>query len=119
MMDNSSRNIVKFIATITAAALLIMGARFYAQSQMESKPEVAEEVTTAEATPVEVTDDPLAETEDAVNPEADPQNPEEEIIEEDAELIMGEPSMNLEDGGTTIYLPQTPPPADTAAPVEQ
>ena len=32
-MDNSSRTVVKFIATITAAALLFMAARFYADAQ--------------------------------------------------------------------------------------
>ena len=35
-MDNSSRNIVSFIATITIAALVLMGAHFYAQSGDEA-----------------------------------------------------------------------------------
>lgn len=42
-MDNGSRNIVKFIATITLAALLIMGVRYYAESQKQPMPSVAEE----------------------------------------------------------------------------
>jgi hypothetical protein len=110
-MDNSSRNIVKFIATITVAALLIMAARFYAQSQEEPMPAVAEEAAKAETLPVETTDDPLAEPADDG---ADPENPSEQIVEEDAELIMGEPSVNLENGGATVYLPQNPPPAEEA-----
>lgn len=111
-MDNSSRNIVKFIGAITFAALLIMAARFYAKSQEEPMPAVAEEASKTEAAPVEVTDDPLAETAEDGSNGTDPQNPDEVIVEEDAELVMGEPSMNLENGGTTIYLPETPPPAN-------
>lgn len=114
-MDNSSRNIVKFIVTITAAALLIMAARFYAQSQEEPMPVVAEESAETETAPVEVTaDDPTGET--------GLENPDGEVIEEDAELIMGEPSMNLETGGATVYLPQQAPAQtedEADAPVEQ
>jgi hypothetical protein len=42
-MDSSSRNIVKFIATITFVALVIMAARFYAESQKEPMPAALEE----------------------------------------------------------------------------
>lgn len=113
-MDNSSRNIVKFIATITVAALLIMGARFYAQSQEEPMPAVAEDAAETKPAAEEPTDDALAEADEdgAEKSETDPQNPDEELVEEEAELVMGEPSMNLENGGgATIYLPETPPPA--------
>ena len=110
-MDNSSRNIVKFIAAITFVVLLVMAARFYARSQEELMPAVAEEASKTEKAPVEVTDDPMAETAEDGSNGTDPQDPDEELVEEDAELIMGEPSMNLENGGATVYLPQTPPPA--------
>lgn len=113
-MDNSSRNIVKFIGTITFAALLIMAARYYAQSQEEPMPAVAEEAAEAETTSA-ATEDPLADTEEdgSEKSETDPDNPDEELVEEEAELVMGEPSMNLETGGdATIYLPETPPPAE-------
>ncbi len=97
-MDNSSRNIVKFIAAITGAALLMMGARYYAESQKAPKPpEVAEKAATPEAPPAGITDEVVA------NPETDAQNPAEDVIEEDAEITMGEPSMNLEQGGTPAY----------------
>ncbi len=118
-MDNSSRNIVKFIATITIAALVIMAARYYAESQKVSAPTVVEDPRTQLApdkieAPVE---------ESAEDPEADPQNPGGEIVEEDAQLIMGEPSMNLEQGGSSYYAPQPAPQAqDTPQvdpPVEQ
>lgn len=107
-MDKSSRNIVAFIATITVAALLIMAARSYADSQKTARPaEVAEK---SKAPAVDANQDALAE------PETDPQNPEELVVEEDAEIIMGEPSMNLEQGGTQNF---APPPAQAETPVEQ
>ena len=118
-MDNSSRNIVKFIATITIAALVIMAARYYAESQKVSAPTVVEDPMTQPA-PDKI-EAPMEEgTED---PETDPQNPGGEIVEEDAQLIMGEPSMNLEQGGSSYYAPQPAPQAqDTPQvdlPVEQ
>ena len=36
-MDNSSRNIVSFIATLTVAVLLLMGAHFYSESRDAEK----------------------------------------------------------------------------------
>ena len=99
-MDNSSRNIIKFIVAITGAALLIMGARFYADSQKVAPPvEVAEKT----ATPKVVVEEPAEET--ILNPDDDTQNSATEVIEEDAELIMGEPSMNLEMGGASADAP--------------
>ncbi len=110
-MDTSSRNIVAFIATITVAALLIMGARYYAESQKTEKPtEVAEKAVKSETSTVDASEEVLA------SPETDLQNPDEEIVEEDAEIIMGEPSMNLEQGGNQNY---APPPAQSETPVEQ
>jgi hypothetical protein len=102
-MDNSSRNIVKFISAITFAALLIMAARYYADSQkVEAPPEVEEKALAKEPDPVEnegqAPDDAEADRDDA-------QNPDKQIIEEDAQLIMGEPSLNLEQGGSSDYAP--------------
>lgn len=112
-MDNSSRNIVKFIGAITFAALLIMAARYYADSQkVEAPAEVAEEVVAKEPDPVESEE---AEADDAETNPDDPQNPDGEIIEEDAQLIMGEPSLNLEQGGSSDYAP----PAAEETPVEE
>jgi hypothetical protein len=100
-MDNSSRNIVKFIGAITFAALLIMAARYYADSQkVEAPPEVAEEVVAKEPDPVEADD---AEADGAETNSDDPQNADEQVLEEDAQLIMGEPSLNLEQGGSSDY----------------
>jgi hypothetical protein len=99
-MDNSSRNIVKFIAAITGAALLIMGARFYAESQKVAPPvEVAEKAPTPKVVPEETADEAI------LNADNDAQDSDNPVIEEDAELIMGEPSMNLEQGGTPSYAP--------------
>jgi hypothetical protein len=110
-MDKSSRNIIAFIATITVAALLIMAARNYADSQKTEKPaDVAEKVVKPETKPADANAEALA------NPESDMQNPDEEIVEEDAEIIMGEPSVNLEQGGNDTY---APPPGPTEQPVQQ
>jgi len=57
-----------------------------------------------------------ANAEALANPESDMQNPDEEIVEEDAEIIMGEPSVNLEQGGNDTY---APPPGPTEQPVQQ
>lgn len=84
-MDNSSRNIVKFIATITVVALLVMAARYYAMSREIEAPPVVEEAVLPKPAPVE-TD--LAGTE----PE---ETDEPEVIEEDVEIKMGEPSVNI------------------------
>jgi hypothetical protein len=115
-MDNSSRNIVKFIGAITFAALLIMAARYYADSQNVEAPaevaEVAEEVVAKDPEPVESEE---AQADDAETNTDDTENPDGEIIEEDAQLIMGEPSLNLEQGGSSDYAP----PAAEEPPVEE
>ena len=103
-MDNSSRNIVKFIIAITGAALLIMGARFYAESQKAAPPT---EIVEKAAAPAVGKDEPVDEA--LLDSNDDEQNPANEVIEEDAELIMGEPSMNLETGGTPTYSPPAQP----------
>lgn len=109
-MDNSSRNIVVFIATITLAALLFMVARDYAGSKHIEKPaEVAEMVVKAEPPIVETGEEPLD------SAQADTQYQDEEIAEEDAEIVMGEPSVNLEQGGTPAYPPY---PEQSETPVE-
>jgi hypothetical protein len=109
-MDNSSRNIVKFIAALTGAALLIMAARYYAMSQEVTPPPVAPETAATAAVPAaEMDADITAETGD---PAA---NPDEDIVEEDAELKMGEPSVNLETGGPPE--PYNPAPAPEAVPM--
>ena len=93
-MDNSSRNIVKFIAALTFAALLIMAARNYAESQNTEKPtEVAEKAATPATLPAKIGEEAIT--------DPDPQDQAEEIVEEDAEISMGEPSINLEQGGAT------------------
>ncbi len=104
-MDNSSRNIVKFIGAITFAALLIMAARFYADSQkVEAPPEVAEKAVAKEPDPVKAEEPEADDTE--TDADADElQNADGQIIEEDAQLIMGEPSLNLEQGGSSDYMP--------------
>jgi hypothetical protein len=97
-MDNSSRNIVSFIATITIAALVLMGAHFYAQSGDKTPvtedtnavtqvlPEnavPANESDLAEAALDEVEDD------DAIIREA-------EVTVEPIESITGEPSATVQ-----------------------
>jgi hypothetical protein len=111
-MDNSSRNIIKFIATITVAALVIMAARYYAESQKVAAPGEVED-TTAKPAPA-TAGAPVEES--AEDPATDPENPDGEIIEEDVQLIMGEPSMNIEQGGSSYYppQPQTAPQAQDA-----
>lgn len=114
-MDNSSRNIVKFIATITIVALVIMAARYYAESQKDVAP--PEAVETA-ATPVpEKSEAPVEANDD--DPDADLRNPTGKIVEEDAQIVMGEPSVNLELGGSSIYPAQAdsaPQPGDEPSP---
>lgn len=102
-MDNSSRNIVSFIATITVAALVLMGAHFYAQSGGEAPvaegtnavahvlPEnavPAKESDLAEAALDEVEDD------DAIIREA-------EVTVEPTDGITGEPSATVQAANAT------------------
>lgn len=88
-MDKNSRNVVKFIATITLAALLIMAARFYAESQKQPMPSAPAEPVTQ---PVKVDANPKAEQPLPVPVQNDPSaNAEEQIP-----AITGEPSVNIE-----------------------
>jgi hypothetical protein len=97
-MDNSSRNIVSFIATVTIAALVLMGAHFYAQSGEEAS--ASEEANaTAQTLPqnaVPAKESDLAEAaldeledDDAVIREA-------EVTIEPTEAITGEPSADVQ-----------------------
>ncbi|MGH8338029.1 MAG: hypothetical protein ACRETL_14675, partial [Gammaproteobacteria bacterium] len=96
-MDTNSRNIVKFIATVTVAALLIMAARYYSMSGPVEAPPVAAEIAMPKPSPVET---PVADEEPVE---------ESEVTEEDVEIKMGEPSVNIvqESAG---YQEMAPPP---------
>lgn len=90
-MDNSSSNIVKFIATITVAVLLLMAASYYAQSQKApAQPAIVEK-----ADPVKV---------DTVEPDPalsiDENSSEAEDPDEEIEPINGQPSADIPVGGT-------------------
>jgi hypothetical protein len=89
-MDNSSRNIVKFIATITAAALLIMGARFYSDAQKEPTPSGPAEPAVATQKP-----DPA--------PPPVPTEPDTigtaDVAREEIPAITGEPSVEIPSTG--------------------
>jgi hypothetical protein len=91
-MDNGSRNIVKFIATITLAALLIMGVRYYAESQKQPMPSVAEEAVA----PEKKSDSPPA-----PQPTTTPAPIENSEFQNDEEIpaITGEPSVDIAPGG--------------------
>lgn len=87
-MDNGSRNVVKFIATITFAALVIMAARFYAESQKQPMPAVAEEpadsATKSKALPAP--EPPVAPA---------PAENSEFLNDEEIPAITGEPSVDI------------------------
>jgi hypothetical protein len=100
-MDESSRKIVKFIALVTVAILAVMAARYYAKSQQVTPPSPAAEEK-------EVVPGPTAE--ELAAPPVE-EEPGEEVVEEDAEIKMGEPSVKLETGG----VPEYAPPAGEAA----
>lgn len=89
-MDNSSRNIVTFIATITMAALLLMAARFYADSQKEPMPSTAEE-----AAPQPDTAQTASGSEQSPN-SAPVQNDIADSASEEIPAITGAPSVNIE-----------------------
>lgn len=97
-MDKGSRNIVRFIATITVAALLVMAARYYAMSRQVEPPPVAEEVAAPKSAPVDV----QATEGDGLDEAEEP-----EVIEEDVEIKMGEPSVNI--GQETPTYPEVAP----------
>jgi hypothetical protein len=95
-MDNSSRNIVIFIATITFAALLLMAARYYADGQKEAAPPTVEEVKTEKT---DAATEPTDEEQAALDGEQseDPEN----VPEEEDYPMMGEPTVNLEQSNNT------------------
>ncbi len=92
-MDDSSRKIVLIIATATAAALLFMAARYV----VESKPEPVAATTqdTKLAAPAAPVAAPIEES------DTDPDQPDdgENFPEEDGFPPMGEPTVNIEQGG--------------------
>ena len=91
-MDNSSRNIVKFIATLTIAALLIMAARYYAMSQQAGPQPVA---TVEKALPeIEAAEEDVAEDETSAADE-EIRDSDTEVIIEELEPITGEPSAGV------------------------
>lgn len=106
-MDKSSRNIVTFIATITAAALLIMAARYYAQSNQ------TEPVPAAEAAPKPVVSPSTGLAVDDLTGETDKggESEEPEVIEEDYEIEMGRPSVEIgQPSQANPDAPSVPPP---------
>jgi hypothetical protein len=97
-MDNSSRNIVNFIATITLAALILMGAHFYSESQSPKAVAGAEvpkaKSLTDNATPATAED--LAEAAFDYAEEEDAPTVENQIEVEKTEAITGEPSIAIQ-----------------------
>ena len=97
-MDNSSRNIVSFIATITVAALILMGAHFYSESQSTKTVAVAEvpkdKRLPVNATPATAED--LAEAAFDFAEEEDAPTVESQIAVEKTEAITGEPSIAIQ-----------------------
>ena len=113
-MDNSSRNTVIFIATITFAALLIMAARYYAEAQKQPAPPTVEEAKQEKVDPAtELTEDPVLDSEELEEGE--------ELPEEEDFPAMGEPTVNLEqESGPASDAPapqpqQQPMPGDAPA----
>ena len=93
-MDKSSRNVVKFIATITLATLLIMAARFYAESQKAPMPSAPADPV---AQPVNGDLAPQAEQ----PPQAPVENDLSANAAEEIPAITGEPSVNIESSEPT------------------
>jgi hypothetical protein len=107
-MDNSSRNTVIFIATITFSAMLLMAAHFYsdwrdADAASAIKAEKAEN-TTPLATEASVEETSPAKDED-----------EEEFPEEEDFPPMGEPTVDLDENDTS---PPAVAPLPSPQPVE-
>lgn len=100
-MDNSSRNTVIFIATITFSAMLLMAAHFYADWQ---KAETAPAAPAVVAAPV--VEEPSVEETPATDDE------EEEFPEDEDYPPMGEPTVDLDENGA-------PPPAAPPLPAPQ
>lgn len=99
-MDNSSRNTVIFIATITFSAMLLMAAHFYADWQ---KAETAPAASTAPAPPV------AAEPSIDEAPATESEEEEEEFPEDEDFPPMGEPTVDLDENGSSApAAPQLP-----------
>ncbi len=105
-MDNSSRNTVIFIATITFSAMLLMAAHFYSGWR---DADAAPAVEAAKA------ENPALAVEEASIEETPPAKDEEEFPEEEDFPPMGEPTVDLDENGTSASaaapLP-APQPAD-------
>jgi hypothetical protein len=110
-MDNSSRNIVLFIGTITFSAMLLMAAHFYADWQ-EAK--ITPAVETAKVENPEIVE--------TANPEQTPlakEEEEEEFPEDEDFPLIGEPMVNVdgEDAVTSAPAPlPSPQPTDAVPP---
>ncbi|HEV7233318.1 MAG TPA: hypothetical protein VGN36_03660 [Sphingorhabdus sp.] len=93
-MDNSSRNIVQFIATVTMAALVLMAANYYAQSQ-EAKPDSVDPMQSA----VVAEDIPEEEMPSDENSAEDDEirASDTEVVVEDPEGISGNPSAVIQE----------------------
>jgi hypothetical protein len=108
-MDNSSRNIVIFIGTITFSAMLLMAANFYA-GWREAETIAVTETTKAES-PAIVEEASIDETALAKAEE------EEELPEDEDFPLLGEPMVNIEGDEATSSVSPPPPsgqPADPA-----
>ncbi|MVZ97799.1 hypothetical protein EUU23_08775 [Sphingorhabdus sp. IMCC26285] len=97
-MDHSSRNIVSFIATITVAALILMGAHFYAESK--APPTVAsKEAPVAKHLPENATPATAEDLADAAFDFAEEEDApivDSQINLEKPETITGEPSIAIQ-----------------------
>ncbi len=97
-MDKSSRNIVNFIATITVAALILMGAHFYSESQSPKAVAGAEapKARTLPGNATPATAEELAEAAYDFAEEEDAPSVESQIAVEKTEAITGEPSIAIQ-----------------------
>lgn len=103
-MDNGSRNIVTFIATITGAILLFMGAQFWAQSpELSAEPNMPKEVG-KQPSQISATEPELAETEEPSDPLASDEfaEPDENVDLEAPDRITGEPSLKIESSTESV-----------------
>jgi hypothetical protein len=112
-MDNSSRNIVIFIGTITFSVMLLMAAHLYADWRKAGDASTVEMVK-ADAPA------PAAEEVAAEETELAKEEEEEEFPEDEDFPLIGEPMVNIDgdDATSSISAPlPSPQPAD-AAPAE-
>lgn len=102
-MDNSSRNIVSFIATITIAALVLMGAHFYAQSGDET-PAAEDTNAVAQVLPENAVPAKKSDLAEAALDEVEDDDAiirEAEVTIEPTEGITGEPSATVQAANAT------------------